>query len=100
MKENRCLINELLLQSWVTENQEILVHVLLEAFEAYDNYFCEKLFENQMAKPLECNDTFLKSYRSNLVGHFDLHRYHFEIGHPVLCVFQKLGDHETLIKSY
>ena len=43
-------------------------------------------FENQLAKPLECDDAFLKSYRPNLVGHLDLQRYHFEIGHPVLCV--------------
>ena len=94
MKENRCLINELLLQSWVTENQEILVHVLLEAFEAYDNYFCEKLFENQMAKLLECDDAFLKSYRSNLTFKDTILRLD-----TLYCVLQNVVDHERLIKS-
>ena len=72
--------------------QEILVLVLLEAFEPYDNHFCKQLFENQMAKPLECNDAFLKSCRLAILTFKDT----ISRLDTLYCVLQNFVDHERL----
>ena len=75
-----------------------MVHVLLEGFEAYYNYFCEKLFENQMVKPLECDDAFLKSYGQIWLAILTFKDTISRLD-TLYCVLQNFVDHERLIKN-